>query len=220
MKIFIWGASSHAIYTTDIISQNNIHEICFYFDPTIKNIGELMGKRVFNNIKDLSNQISYHGVVGTIVAIGDNFVRKKVVKIIHSNFPNLVFVNAIHPGTIINNGVKIGLGNVIMAGAIIETNTVIGNHCFIATNSSLGFNNIMNDFSSISVRACTGGNCIIGKTAAINLGAMVIHNIKIGDNCIVGAGSLILHNTSSNCLYYGNPAKSIKEFSNKGYKYL
>ena len=112
-----------------------------------------------------------------------------------------------------------GEGNAVMAGAIINTDTEIGSHCIFNTNCSVDHDNRIANFASIAPNAVTGGSVMVGEFSAIGIGATVKHNVSVGYNCIIGASSLINKDTKSNSVYYGIPAKFIRNHE-LGKKYL
>ena len=112
-----------------------------------------------------------------------------------------------------------GEGNVVMAGATINTSSEISNHCIFNTNCSIDHDNRIADFASIAPNGVTGGNVEVGEFSAIGIGATVKHNVSIGYNCIIGACSLVNKDTKSNSVYYGIPAKFIRNHE-LGEKYL
>ena len=151
-----------------------------------------------------------HSLRGAIVAIGDNFIRSKVVDRSREVCPALPFVSAIHPKASIARDVFVGEGTVIMAGVTINPSCSIGQFCILNTNSSLDHDSVIKDFSSIAPRVTTGGYCKIGAFSAISIGAVLIDRIHIGEHTIVGAGSTVLQNLDAFKVAYGTPAKAVR----------
>ena len=54
-------------------------------------------------------------------------------------------------------------------------------------------------------------NTIIEYGASIGAGSIIMGGIKIGSNALIGAGSLVTCDIPSNTLWYGNPAKYIRD---------
>ena len=52
---------------------------------------------------------------------------------------------------------------------------------------------------------------VIENGASIGAGSIIMGGIIIGENAMIGAGSLVTKNVPANQLWYGNPAKFIKE---------
>lgn len=164
--------------------------------------------------EDLPSLIEEYGITSAIVAIGDNWVRAKVIE----RLP-LPVTTAISPSATIARGVAIGDGTVICPGAIIGPDCTIGRGCLINTRSSLDHDSVMEDYSSLAPASTTGGNVRIGTYSAICLGAHIIHRIEIGSHCVIGASSLVCKNVDSYSVVYGVPAKYIRS-RNADAKYL
>ncbi len=148
---------------------------------------------------------------GCIVAIGDNWTRKRVVERISGIAPNLQFITAVHPKAIIGKEVRIGRGTVIMPGSIVNANSQIGDFCILNTNSSLGHDSHMEDFSSMSSGVCAGGGFYLGNFSAVCIGTRIIEQVKVHEHSIIGAGSLVIKDIPGYVVAYGSPARVVRE---------
>ncbi len=218
-NIIIIGSSSHAKVVIDLIEQEGKYHIVGLFEPTLEDYGQDLGYKVYHNAEDLPLLVQQLDLKGVIVAIGDNFVRSKVVQDIQLLCPKLAFVSSIHPRATIGKNVSIGEGTVILAGVTINTCSQVGRFCILNTHSSLDHDSVMEDYSSLAPGVCTGGKCRIGHHSAINIGATLVNTMNIGEHCIIGAGSTVLHNIESYKIAYGTPAKAISS-RKPGDKYL
>jgi acetyltransferase EpsM len=197
--MYLFGGSGHCKVVIDIIeavAEVKIESVIdhnpksdFIFDIPILN---------FNQIENVEEK-------HFIVAIGDNRKRKKVVTMI-----NAIYLNAIHPKSIISRHSQILEGTVVMAGAIINSNTKIGKHCIINTGAIVEHDCVIDDFVHISPNASIAGNVTIGEGTHIGIGATVIQGITIGKWAIVGAGAVIIANVPDQVVVVGVPGKTIK----------
>lgn len=209
-NIVIIGSSGHAKVIIDIVRQERKFNIVGLLDR-FRNIGEqTFGCPILGQEEDLPKLIKAHALKGAIIAIGDNFIRSKVVTRITEISPDLPFVSAVHPSASIATEVTIGEGTVIMAGVSINPCASIGRFCILNTNCSLDHDSVLADFASLAPGAATGGNCRIGQHSAISIGAVLIHGINIGEHTVVGAGSLVMKSIDSFVVAYGTPAKVIR----------
>lgn len=218
-NIIIFGASGHGSVVLDCLIKQRKYKVVGFLDSFKRKGSKINGHEVLGSEDDLPYIIDVHRVIGGIVAIGDNWVRKMMVDRILKIEPKFHFVSTIHPNTTIGIDVAIGEGTAVMPGVIVNANTNIGNHCILNTYTSLDHDGSMGDFSSLGPRVCTGGNFILGEGSAIGLGANIIENISIGKHTVVGAGSLVIRNIESHVLAYGSPAKKIRH-RNSGESYL
>jgi sugar O-acyltransferase (sialic acid O-acetyltransferase NeuD family) len=142
--------------------------------------------------------------------VGDNWVRRRLVRLIQRLTPHFIFINAVHPSAILGKNVSLGSGTAIMPGVIVNSNSTIGDHCILNTRVSIDHDGILFDFSSLAPGVCCGGNLRLGSGAAISLGTQVIENVCIGSWSVVGAGSLVLGEIPDNVVAYGSPARIIR----------
>ena len=218
-RILIFGASEHTRYTIDIIEQENKYQIVGILDYVLNKGEEYLGYKVLGKDEDLLTIMSSYKVNKGIVAIGDNFIRKKVVTKIMNLANEFSFISAIHPSVIIGKNVEIGDGSLFMAAVIINNDSVIGEHCFLATNASIDHDSSLGNYSSVSAGVTSGGRVNIGTCTAIALGANIIHGRIIGNHTVIGAGALVVKDIGDNIVAYGIPAKEIRKRKN-GERYL
>jgi len=219
MKIIIIGAGGYSKVIVDIIHNDQKYEIAGFIDNNLPIGHKVLDYKVLGKEEEINNLINKQEIFGGVIAIGDNFIRSNVEKKIKQLCNEFKFINCIHPKSNIAFNVVMGEGNVVMAGATINTSSEISNHCIFNTNCSIDHDNRIANFASIAPNSVTGGNVEVGEFSAIGIGATVKHNISIGYNCIIGASSLVNKDTKSNSVYYGVPAKFIRNHE-LGKKYL
>lgn len=218
-KVLIIGSSGHSKVVIDIFEKEGTYDIIGLLD-TYRNIGEeTLGYKILGSEDDLPQIIARHPNCKVFVAIGDNWIRKKMVTKVISIMPNVNFATAIHPSAQIGRHTSIGEGVVIMAGAIVNSGANIGDFTIINTKASIDHDSKMLSFSSLAPNVTTGGNVLIGEFSAMAIGATIQHGISIGKHSVIGAGSILMRNCGDNLVMYGVPAKKIRK-REVGEKYL
>ena len=218
-KILVIGASGHAKVIIDIIKKQAKYEIFGLIDSYKTKGTKINEHEILGTEEDLSNIIDANNIYGGIIAIGDNWTRRKLYKKITSLSINFEFITVIHPNVIIGENTIINSGTVIMAGSIINSDATIGKQCIINTKSSVGHDVVMKDFCSIAPGVTIGGDVLINKCSVISLGASIIECVEIGKHTVIGAGSLVNRNIRDYKIAFGVPAKEIKN-RKKDDKYL
>jgi sugar O-acyltransferase (sialic acid O-acetyltransferase NeuD family) len=127
------------------------------------------------------------------------------------NITNEMYQNTIASNVILPAVYTIGKGCFINYNSIISAYTTIHNFVTINRNVSIGHHCILHDFVTISPGTNIASHCEIGECTFIGIGTTILNNIKIGKNVIIGAGSLITKDIPDNTVYYGSPAKYIKD---------
>ena len=210
-KVVIIGAGGFGREVLDIfLAENKVSprwEILGFIDENPQLFGEVVnGYPVLGSLDWLGK--TDINEIRVIVAIGDNKVRKKVVKKAESLGSN--FCEAIHPDAIMTPFVSMGEGVIIAAGAILTNQIRIGNHVIINVNATIGHDAVIEDFVNINPGAHINGNNRVEEGAYIGSGAVTIQNITIGRWSIIGAGAVIIENTSERVIAVGVPAKPIR----------
>lgn len=200
-KVMIIGASGHGKVIADIVHQSGDKVIGFLDDdPTKKEIHQIP---VLGKIEDTQK---YKDDFYFIIGIGNNKIRKEIAE---SN-PVLKYYTAIHPTTVVGEGVRIGNGTAVMAGVVINADAEIGEHCIINTSSIIEHDVTIQSLTHISPNTTICGSVKIGKSCHVGAGSTVINNIYIYDDVILGAGSTTINNLIQPGIYIGIPSRRIK----------
>ena len=125
---------------------------------------------------------------------------------------------------------------VVLSGAVIGSNCNICAHCFIENEVKIGNNVTVKcgvylwDGITIEDNVQIGPNVTftndkyprakqkfelqrttIKKNASIGAGSVILGGVTIGENSLIGAGSVVTKDVPANELWFGNPARFIKE---------
>jgi len=210
-KIIIIGTGGHSKVVLSEILQSPSYKALGFVD-NFQPQGTIIDKD--NNLEVLSSIENMNSVIDDdtygIVAIGSNFLRRKVVDEVESINKNFKWATVISTNAIIDNNANINEGSIIVAGSIINTGTNIKKHCIINTNTSIDHDNIFNEFSSTGPSVTTGGSVSIGALTHIGINSAISNNVSIGTNTVIGGKSFVNKNCDDDSVYYGVPIKKIK----------
>lgn len=204
-EIIIFGTGGHAKVVFDILLKEGLFKPVAFFSME-KDLKSFLGLPHFH--QDEFKVSSYtHGVI----AIGDNWIRSKVVDFITSEKKNFIFISAVHPSAQVGTGANIGVGTVIMANTVVNPYTEIGNHVILNTSSSIDHDCKIKHFASIAPGAILGGNVEVGEFSAVSLGASIIHGKKIGAHSVIGAGSVVVKDIEDHVVAFGTPCRILRK---------
>lgn len=194
----IYGASGHGKVIIDLLHSRmlEIHQV-LDDNPVITGIYD------YPVVHEFTPEVLRRK---TLVAIGDNRTRKKVV----NNFPGVFYRGVSHATAVVDRTVELGEGTVVMANAAINADTIIGSHCILNTGCIVEHDCVVENFAHISPGAVLAGGVKIGEGTHIGIGALVIPGKKIGKWCTIGAGAVIIEDVPDNATVVGNPGKIIK----------
>lgn len=203
-KVVVIGAGGHGKVIADIIEKSGDIVAGFLDD---KATGESTGLSVIGKLCDIT-QISRQAEAEFIVAVGDNYSRKKISEAYEAY--QVKWYTAIHPSAVIAKDVLVGKGTAIMANAVINSGSMVGNHAILNTASTIDHDNVIADFVHISPGAHLAGNVRIGEASWIGIGGIISNNVAVVGNCTIGAGTVVIEDISESGVYVGVPAKKIK----------
>ena len=194
----IYGASGHGKVVIDIVQSRmmDIHQV-LDDNPVITGIYN------YPVVHDFTPEVLRRK---TIVAIGDNKVRRKVV----NNFPGVFYKGISHATAVVDRTVELGEGTVIMANAAVNADTIIGSHCILNTGCIVEHDCLLENFVHISPGAVLAGGVKVSEGSHIGIGALIIPGKKIGKWCTIGAGAVIIEDIPDFATVVGNPGRIIK----------
>lgn len=146
-----------------------------------------------------------------VVAVGDPFLREKIVNKIIKTFPNCEFPNIIDPSCILLNleTIKLGHGIVMMPFCLLTTDITIGDFCQFGVGTGLGHDCAFEEYVTTGMNPNFAGYTKIGKMTRVGSNVTTIDHISICENVMIGAGSLVIKNIIEPGTYIGSPAKKL-----------
>lgn len=193
----IYGASGHSKVIIEIInSVSGKIDTIIDDDVSIKSILKYPVEHSYKAL-DLN--------IGTILAIGNNGIRKKIA----DRYLGLIEDAVIHISAVVSTSAVIGNGTVIMANASVNSEALVGKHCILNTGSVVEHDCKIEDFVHISPNASIAGNVSIGEGSHIGIGACIIPGISIGKWATIGAGAVIIKDIPDYAVVVGNPGKQV-----------
>jgi sugar O-acyltransferase (sialic acid O-acetyltransferase NeuD family) len=195
------------------------YEIAGYADDTVSVGIERRGYRVLGGLSDVPRICAERAIGDAVVAVGDNWWRRKIYSDLLTLCPTLRFSIIKHPSAIVSSSAKIGMGVSILAGAHVGPGSQVGAFCILNTRSSIDHDCIMREFSSIAPGVSTGGLVEIGECSAIGVGANISDRISIGRHTVVGTGAVVVRDIPDFVVAYGNPAR-IRRSRTEGETYV
>ena len=209
-SIFIFGASGHCKVILDVVEQEGLVSVAGLVDDRLAVGAEHFGYPVLGSTDALAALCAEHKVSRGIVAIGDNFVRARVVRRIAELMPEFGFATAAHPSAQVARGAVFGPGTVLMPGAVLGSDCTVGAHCIMNTCAHLDHDGVMESYASLAPGVAAGGNCRIGPFAAVGIGASLAHGRTVGEHAVVGAGAVVLGDVPDREVWYGVPARFVR----------
>ena len=199
-KIIIIGAGQNGKVVRNVLAKDHKIAVTGFLDDAKR------GKEVLGKIRDFL-KFKKRGYE-FFISIGDNAVRSKVFLKLQKN--GAKFVNAIHPLAYLEPSAKLGNNTMVGAFSYLNLNCSVGDNTFINNGCIIEHDVKIGAHGHLAPGVVTAGRVVVGDKVFIGLGAILRDGIVVGDNVIICAGSNVVADIKSNSMYYGNPAKFIR----------
>ena len=124
---------------------------------------------------------------------------------------SMCYQNVISNHAILPHIYTIGHGCFISHQCVIGPRSTLHHFVTINRNSSIGHHCTLHDFVTISPGVNMASHCVVGENTFLGIGATILNGITIGKNVVIGAGSVVTKDVPDNTVYYGSPAKYIRD---------
>ncbi|MFV8281327.1 acetyltransferase [Christiangramia marina] len=198
--MILFGASGHAKVILDIINSGTGDTVDYILDDNSE-IFELAGFEIDHTVdRNILQKID------TIVAIGDNKIRKHICL----KYRIKLHQALIHKTATVSKAAFVSKGSVVMAGAVISHSANVGENSIINSNAIIEHDVSIAKFAHVSPGAIVTGAVSIGEGSHIGAGASIIPGISIGKWVTIGAGAVVLKDIPDYAVVVGNPGRIIK----------
>lgn len=206
-KLLVIGSSGHASVLVDAIELAGVYSIAGYLDDTVA-VGTTRGKySVLGGLDRAASVCAELRAENVVIAIGDNWWRRKVYSDLAQKCPHVKFPVVKHPSAVVAGSATVGKGAAILAGSHVGPGSRVGACCILNTGSSIDHDCTLHDFVSIAPGVFTGGLVEIGECSAVGVGASISDRIHIGRHSVIGTGAVVVRDMPDLVVAYGNPAR-------------
>ena len=154
---------------------------------------------------------NYSENLDVIIAIANPSHRVSIVNEIVN--PNISWPNIIAPDVKLFDlgSFLIGKGNILFYSCRISCDVEIGDFNLMNSLVSLGHDVKIGNYNVLMPNTRISGESILGNRNFFGVNSLVLQGLKIGNDTRIGAASVVMRNTKDGFLYFGNPARMIKE---------
>ncbi|UCF35055.1 MAG: acetyltransferase [Phycisphaerales bacterium] len=208
-KCLIIGAGGHGRVVLDILVSMERFDVVGFVDsnPGLKG-RRIDGLEVLGCLDDVPRIRDERGVHCSIVAIGDNGVRRHFADRLGRY--GLELINAIHPSAKLAHNVTLGRNLVIAAGSVVCAHCQIGDSVILNTGCIVDHESLIGTATHICPGARLAGRVTVESGAFVGIGATIIQNIRVGYEAVVGAGAVVIQDVAPMSTVVGVPAREIK----------
>ena len=174
---------------------------------------------------DVGTEVKHGAVLGDVdfinksskpIAVIFSIANPSVLKnaFLKIDQPNVQYPNLIDPNVHYydKHSFKMGKGNVLFNGCRFSVDVEIGDFNLCNGYVAFGHDVSVGDFNVFSPSSRVSGNVSIGDENFFGLNSAVLQGKNVNNRIRLGAGSILMNNArKEGALYFGNPARRIKE---------
>lgn len=216
MKVIIFGTGDFAKQLDYYISKDSEYEVEYFcVNKNYLFTNKFLDKNVITFEDDLEwiSPQKYKFILG----LGYNNLRMRKVIFEKIKEKGFDFINYVSPTALIYGNI-IGEGNIILPNVTIEPFATINNNNVIWSNNLVCHDSKIGNHNFIAANCVIGGFSQVLENNFLGFNTTIKHNIIVGKEVLIGTKSLMLKSTEDYSVYYGVPAKKIKEHFEEGIK--
>lgn len=206
-KLLLVGSSGHASVLLDAIELAGEYGVAGYLDDTLPPGTKKRGYPILGNLKEVASICQREMIDHLVIAVGDNWWRRKIYFDLVGAVPGMKFPVIKHPAAVTSASSEIGRGTVMLAQSSVGPTSRLGEFCIVNTGGLVDHECDLYDFASIAPGVSMGGKVQIGECTAVGVGASISDRISIGKHTVIGAGAVVVRNVPDLVVAYGNPAR-------------
>lgn len=214
MDVLILGATGGSAEISGMLSDpnKNIHghrAIGFLEDKPEFRDSSVYELRVLGEFKDFDK----FGSVGLISGIGNvSNIQNRFETLLRFRNLGAFFINCISSSAVIVNKIKVDEGIIISPLCYVGSEVQLESFVYVMPNSVISHHSLVGNSTIICSGVTVAGNTSIGRSCYIGAGTTIGDHLELADNIVVGAGSNVVSNLQKSGVYYGNPARWVREY--------
>ncbi|MTH54511.1 hypothetical protein GKZ89_13990 [Bacillus mangrovi] len=214
MKIIIFGVGDLAKQLYYYISREEKYELEYFcVNKSFFSESKYLGKEVitFEDCLGFLSNKEYKFILG--VGYKNLKMRKIIFDMIKEK--GFDFINYISPSATVYGDIK-GEGNIILPNVTIEPFSVVRDNNIIWSNSTICHDSVIGNHNFIAANSVVGGFSKILENNFLGFNSIIKDNISVEREVLIGANSLVIKSPENYSVYYGTPARKIREHFKNG----
>lgn len=206
--VVIFGANSIGRLALDIFASNDVLVYGFLDENEELHNTEISETMILGDPFDDGFLKFIGNKTEAFVAVENKVLKNKIIKMLLDRRKTMP-VNAIHAKAIVSEDAEVGHGILVGPGSIINQGVKIGNHSIIQSGVIIDVMAEIGESVQIGNGSIINAGVKIGEGTFIGSGVNIVSGVIIGKDARVGAGSVVIENVADGKTVFGNPAKSV-----------
>lgn len=186
-RLLVVGAGGHGRSVAEAAELSGQFEVVGFLDDALP-----AGKSVLN-VAVLGPMVSmgHHRAAAdqTIVAIGNNTVREKLIQQLAAT--GFALATVVHPQAIVSSSAVLSEGSAVMAGAIVGTEARLGMGSIVNCSAVVDHYAIVEDFAHLGVNASMAGGTVLGRGAWMQAVAALGYGVTVPAGGMLAPGEAV-----------------------------
>ncbi len=208
MDIVVIGAVGNCIDIAEAVLDCGHNLVGFLDDAPSLHNSRILGARVIGGVDLVKEVLDCSFVCG--IGSPRSFLHKLDI-ISRTGLRPEKFATIVHPSANVSPSAVLEPGSVLLSGVSIGANVCIGSHTLILQNTVIGHDTKVGSGCSIAAGVTISGAGVIEDECYIGANSSMRENIRVAGRTLIGIGSVLVKNIECSGIYYGNPAKFIRE---------
>lgn len=190
-RLLVVGAGGHGRSVAEAAELSGQFEVVGFLDDALSTDKSVLNVPVLGPMASMGNHRA--AADQTIVAIGNNVVREKLMQQLAS--AGFVHATVIHPRAIVSPSAILGKGSAVMAGAIVGTEARLGMGSIVNCGAVVDHHAIVEDFGHLGVNASMAGGTVLGHGAWMQAGVTLGYQVKVPAGVTLAPGVAVDNKT-------------------------
>jgi sugar O-acyltransferase (sialic acid O-acetyltransferase NeuD family) len=187
IRLLVVGAGGHGRSVAEAAELSARFEVVGFLDDSLPEGEIVLGVPMLGSVASMAEHRT--AASQAIVAIGNNFVRERLIqKLIETGFE---LATVVHPQAIVSPSALLGAGSAVMAGAVVGTEARLGKGSIVNCGAVVDHHATVEDFGHLGVNASMAGGTFLGYGAWMQSGAALGYGVKIPSGVSLAPGEAI-----------------------------
>jgi sugar O-acyltransferase (sialic acid O-acetyltransferase NeuD family) len=200
MKLIVFGAGGYSREVADVLELLG-HDIVTFYDDHLSGFHSTTQAPIISSVDNIDAD-------GSVFAIGDNGVRRKLFDLYRSRYQPCSFV---HPSASVSRHAQMGDGVQILQYVSVNAAASIGENVIVNVGSIVSHDVCVGGHTHIAPSVLISGGASVGAQCFIGAGAVILPGVDVADRAVVGAGAVVTRNVLESETVVGVPARSINK---------
>lgn len=164
------------------------------------------GLRVLGTIGD----VGAHSGARLVVCAGKGSTRSAIVeRLAGLGVDGGRYGTIVDPGVRVGVGSSVGAGSILLAGSVLTADVTVGEHVVCMPQVVLTHDCRIGSYATLCAGVVLGGGVVVGSRAYVGMVASVRENLSLGEGSVVGMGAVVLRDVPPSETWAGIPARRL-----------